>query len=182
LKPIFQRQFGKAFYCRQTNIRKENNMPARNELIREYREWITSLKPNIFLTFNFGYPISLEVGGNSVVRFFNRLQRGVYGRNWSNRQTNRHMVAVGFWEHLDSNPHLHIVAKMSKAEWRWLSENGNHAWLEQQKRGQLDFSKIESLEKVLAYIMKEFGGPDSQQRLFTYKAPLNKNDPQKATR
>jgi hypothetical protein len=51
---------------------------------------------------------------------------------------------------------------------------GKHRWLEQQKRGQLDFSKIESREKVISYITKEITKPDSQERMFVYKAPLSK--------
>jgi hypothetical protein len=140
----------------------------------EYRAWLLSLKPNVFLTFNFGYPVSLEIGGGSVRHFFNCLQRGVHGRNWSRRKTDRYMIVVGFWEHVDSNPHLHVIGKMSKKEWRWLLNNGNDLWLDIQKRGQLDFSKIESLKKVISYITKDFNGPDCQERLFIYKAPLDK--------
>jgi hypothetical protein len=73
-----------------------------------------------------------------------------------------------------SNPHCHVVVAASDLEWRWLLNNGKHRWLEQQKRGQLDFSKIESREKVISYITKEITKPDSQERMFVYKAPLSK--------
>ncbi|CAJ0882901.1 hypothetical protein AMST5_03380 [freshwater sediment metagenome] len=148
-------------------------MLARNVLLSECRSWLASFKPNVFVTFNFGYPVSIEVGGSSVLRFFNRAQRGVHGRNWNERKTDRYMIGIGFWEHVDSNPHLHVVAKMSKEERAWLRMNGEDAWVEKQKRGQLDFSKIESRERVISYITKEFSGPDSQERMFAYKAPLD---------
>jgi hypothetical protein len=64
---------------------------------------------------------------------------------------------------------------MSKKEWRWLLNNAEDFWLDIQKRGQLEYSKIVSLKKVISYITKEIGGPDSQERLFTYKAPLDKS-------
>lgn len=148
-------------------------MLSRNALMSEYRDWFASLEPNEFITFNFGYPVSPEVGGGSIRHFFNCLQGGVHGRNWSKRKTKRSMIVVGFWEHIDSNPHLHAVAKMSKKERRWLYNGGDECWLQTQSRGQLDFSKIESRKKVISYVTKEIGGPDSQERLFAYKAPLD---------
>ncbi len=138
------------------------------------REWLATFEPNLFQTFNFGYKVSPEVGGSSIIRFFNRLQRCVHGRNWSKRKTEQPMLVIGFWEHLDSNPHCHVIIRATKEEWRWLLNKGNAFWLEQQKRGQLHFEKIESPEKVISYITKEFAKPDSQERMIVYKAPLNK--------
>jgi hypothetical protein len=149
-------------------------MLTRKELLRVYRAWLLSLKPNVFLTFNFGYPVSPEVGGGSVRHFFNCLQRAMHGRNWHKRKSKHRTIVVGFWEHVDSNPHMHAVVKLSRKERLWLLNHGEDVWLDIQKRGQLDFSEIESLKKVISYIMKEFGGPDSQERLFVYKAPLDK--------
>jgi hypothetical protein len=172
-KTNFQRQrVGQAF---RTDIQTLNGkiMLTRNELLAAYRGWLHSFKPNEFMTFNFGYPVSLEVGAGSVRHFFNCLQRGVYGRNWHKRRAKRSMIVGGFWEHLDSNPHLHAVVKISKKERQWLSKNGEELWLEIQTRGQLDFSEIKSRKKVISYITKEVAGPDSQERLFTYKAPLD---------
>jgi hypothetical protein len=143
-------------------------MLTRTALLSEYREWLISVKPNEFITFNFGYPVSPEVGGGSIKHFFNCLQRAVHGRNWNTRKSKCSMIVVGFWEHIDSNPHLHAVAKMSKKERRWLYKSGEERWLEIQDRGQLDFSKIESRKKVTSYITKELSGPDSQERMFAY--------------
>jgi hypothetical protein len=175
IKTYFSNAKSQGVLLPTNTIRKGNTMLTRNVLLGEHRDWLASLKPNVFLTFNFGYLISPEVGGDSVIRLFNRLQRGVHGRNWSTRKTERYMIAVGFWEHVDSNPHVHVVGRMSKDERAWLRDNGENAWLERQRRGQLDFSKIVSREKVISYITKDFSGPDSQQRMFTYKAPLNES-------
>jgi len=148
-------------------------MITRNALVREYRDFFASINPNVYPTFNFGYPVSIEVGQGALVHFFNCLQRGVHGRAWHKRITDQPTIALGFWEHPDSNPHCHVVVAASNQEWRWLLNYGNDCWLEQQKRGQLDFSKIDSREKVISYITKEIGKPDSQERLFVYKAPLS---------
>jgi hypothetical protein len=108
------------------------------------------------------------------VHFFNCLQRGVHGRAWHKRKPNQPMIALGFWEHLDSNPHCHGVVAASDQEWRWLLNYGKKCWLDIEHRGQLDFSKIESRAKVISYITKEISKPDSQERLFVYKAPMSK--------
>ena len=44
-------------------------MFASNVPLSEFRAWLASLKPNVYLTFNFGYRVSLEVGGDFIVRF-----------------------------------------------------------------------------------------------------------------
>jgi hypothetical protein len=119
-------------------------MLTRDALLPEYRDFLASINPSVHPTFNFGYPVSIEVGQGSLVHFFNRLQRGVHGRGWYKRNTDQPMIALGFWEHPDSNPHCHVVVAASELEWKGLLNNGKDCWLEQQKRGQLDFSKIES--------------------------------------
>jgi hypothetical protein len=52
-------------------------MLTRSALLPEYRAFLASIDPNVYPTFNFGYPVSIEAGQGSLVRFFNRLQRGV---------------------------------------------------------------------------------------------------------
>jgi hypothetical protein len=37
-----------------------------------------------------------------------------------------------------------------------------------------DYSKIESRERVISYATKEISKPDSQERMFVYKAPLSR--------
>jgi hypothetical protein len=41
-------------------------------------------------------------------------------------------------------------------------------------RGQFNISEIESLRKVLSYVAKEIFVPDSQDKVFVYKAPPSK--------
>ena len=81
------------------------------------------------------------------------------------------MVAVGVWEHLDLNPHCHVLVSASDDEYAWLLKEGNEAWLHLQPRGQFDISKIESPPKVISYITKEIYTPDLLDQLFLYSAP-----------
>jgi hypothetical protein len=83
------------------------------------------------------------------------------------------MIAVGVWEHIDSNPHCHVLISVSADESEWLFGEGNKSWLCLQPRGQFDISEIESPRKVISYITKEIYKADSQDQLFIYQAPLS---------
>jgi hypothetical protein len=83
------------------------------------------------------------------------------------------MLAVGVWEHLNSNPHCHVLVCATDDERSWLLHEGNAAWLALQPRGQFDVGEIESRPKVTRYITKEMCDPDSQDQLFIYRAPLS---------
>ena len=65
------------------------------------------------------------------------------------------MIAVGVWEHLDSNPHCHVLISASDAESAWLLGEGNKSWLWLQPRGQFYIREIEAPRKVISYITKE---------------------------
>ena len=133
--------------------------------------WFGSTKPNLFVTHNFGSRVTMETGVRSLTRFYHRLQRQVHGRNWNKRLTDNPMIVAGVWEHLDSNPHCHVVIAGSDQEKAWLFEQGNDYWLELEPRGQLEFSKIESRPKANSYITNEIYVPNSQDKVFVYKAP-----------
>jgi hypothetical protein len=134
-------------------------------------KWIEALEPNLYVTHNFGFRVSPETGQKSLTRFYNWVQSHVHGRNWNKRYTDQPMVAVGFWEHLDSNPHCHVLVAASDDERSWLLEQGNNGWLTLQLRGQFHIGEIQSLPKVISYITKELYTQDSQDQLFVYKAP-----------
>jgi hypothetical protein len=143
------------------------------DLRREIKNWFESLEPNLYVTHNFGYRVSPETGERSLRRFYNRPQSRVHGRNWYKRVNDQPMVAVGFWEHIDSNRHCHVLISASDDEIRWLLEEGKKSWLWLQPRGQFDIDPIEALRKAISYTTKEIYKPDSQDQLFIYHAPLS---------
>ena len=144
------------------------------DLRRAVQNWLGSLEPQLFATHNFGFLVSPATRERSMRRFYNRLQSQVHGRNWNLCDTDQPMVVVGVWEHLDSNPHCHVLISASDDESAWLWGQGNKSWLWLQPRGQFDISEIESPRRVISYITKEIYEPDSQDQLFVYKAPLSK--------
>jgi hypothetical protein len=144
------------------------------DLREAVNNWFGSLEPQLFVTHNFGFCVSPETGERSLRRFYNRLQSRVHGRNWNRRDTDQPMIAVGVWEHLDSNPHCHVLISSSDDESAWLFGEGNKSWLWLQPRGQFDIREIEAPRKAISYITKEIYTPDSQDQLFVYKAPPTK--------
>jgi hypothetical protein len=146
-------------------------MISRKGLRLSLREWFGSLEPNLYVTHNFGFRAAAETREKSSKRFYNRMQRRVHGRNWNKRETDQPMVAVGVWEHLDSNPHCHVLVAASDDESSWLLGEGNDSWLWLQPRGQFEIGEIELLPRVISYITKELYTQESQDQLFIYKAP-----------
>jgi hypothetical protein len=142
-------------------------------LRRAVKNWFGSLEPQLYVTHNFGYRVSPETGERSLRRFYNRMQRQVHGRNWSRRYDDAPMVAVGFWEHLDSNPHCHVLVAGADREYSWLLHEGSESWLWAQPRGQLEVVRILQPRAAISYITKELYKPDSQDQLFIYQAPLS---------
>jgi hypothetical protein len=144
---------------------------SRIGLRRSLKDWFESLEPNLYVTHNFGFRVAPESRDKSLKLFYNRMQSRVHGRNWNRRETDHPTVAVGVWEHLDSNPHCHLLIAASDDERSWLLEQGNKGWLWLQPRGQFEIGEIEFLPRVISYITKELHTQDSQDRLFIYKAP-----------
>jgi hypothetical protein len=128
---------------------------TRKGLRLSLKEWFGSLEPNLYLTHNFGFRAAAETREKSLKRFYSRMQSRVHGRNWNKRETDQPMVAVGIWEHLDSNPHCHVLVAASDDERSWLLAEGNDSWLWLQPRGQFEIGEIESLPRVFSYVTKE---------------------------
>ena len=147
------------------------------DLRRAVKKWFGSLEPKLYVTHNFGFCVSPETCESSMRRFYNRLQSQVHGRNWNRRETDQPMIAVGVWEHLNLNPHCHVLISASDAESAWLFGEGEKSWLWLQPRGQFDIGLIEAPRKVISYITKEIYKPDSQDQLFIYQAPLSNSTP-----
>ncbi len=157
--------------CSDGEAGKSQPMNIDKVLRRELKNWFGSLEPQLFVTHNFGFRVSPETGERSLRRFYNRLQSRVQRRNWYKRVNDQPMVAVGLWEHLDSNRHCHVLISASDDESAWLLGEGEKSWLWLQPRGQFDISEIESLPNVISYVAKEIYKPDSLDQLFVYKAP-----------
>jgi hypothetical protein len=148
-------------------------MSIAKELRRAFNEWFGSFEPQLFVTHNFGFRVSPETGQRALIRFYNRMQSQVHGRDWHRRDADQPMVAIGVWEHLNSNPHCHLLVSASDDERAWLLGEGRSSWLWLQPRGQFDIDRIETPRRAISYVTKEIYKPDSQDQLFIYQAPLS---------
>ena len=70
-------------------------------------------------TFNFGYCTGSIAAQSYMTKFFNVAQREVYGRDWAKQYDRVWPIAYGYFEHPDTNPHYHVLAKVDRplADW-----------------------------------------------------------------
>jgi hypothetical protein len=110
--------------------------------------------PNYFLTFNFGYEIRAINADRPMRTFFNVIQRKTYGRDWASQFDRDWPVAYGFLEHADTNPHFHVLARVSFEIGETLQSQGDRIWKGISRRGQLQVEEILSPDRVRSYCTK----------------------------
>ncbi len=137
---------------------------------RAARLWLAEFGPDVFATFNFGYPIRPIDGDRSIKDLLNRIQHEAYGRNWSKRPPVARLVAVGCWEHVEkwSNPHCHVLVRGPELPVRTLLHQGREIWVSLQPRGQLDLGRVQSGHAVSSYVTKRVVSAEHQANLFVY--------------
>lgn len=124
-----------------------------------------------FVTFNFGSKVHPIAGGEKVVRFINVVQDAAYGGRWAKRRGAERVTAIGVWERLDLNPHLHCGLYAPEAVADVIFNQGPELWLRGVARGQLDVERSRSRKRVRNYSTKAIWLPEHQDRLFLYVPP-----------
>lgn len=128
-----------------------------NEARRARAHWLCMLKeltPNYFLTFNFGYAVRSIDADKPMRAFFCALQREAFGRDWASQFSRDWPVAVGFLEHPDTNPHYHVLARISAELASVLESDGQRLWKRIRRRGQLHIEEIRNPDRVHSYCTK----------------------------
>jgi hypothetical protein len=133
--------------------------------------WIGELKPNRFITFNFGYDVRQLDGERHIKHFCNRVMRDAYGRHWPELAGSKWLTLVGFWERLDANlnPHVHAMVRAPKAVAAVLRGPAPSYWKSAVPRGQLDIQELGSApQRAARYITKQVWGKDGLDQLVIY--------------
>ncbi len=124
-----------------------------------------------FITFNFGYAALPASGEREAKHLFNQLQDRAYGGRWAKRRGADRITAVGFWERLDSNAHLHCAVYIPDAVAPYLHEYGPEFWHKSVPRGQCDIRISDDREAVAGYITKKVWQANDLDRMFVYSPP-----------
>jgi len=139
-----------------------------DELRKAYVKWITERKPNFFATFNFERRVG-DVAAQTIIKnFLNRAQRAAYGRRWHNRPDAQKPVAVGFFEHAETNPHYHVLIHADPKMRQVLRQRGEQLWTALAPRGQFHGKPIDYLPGLLKYVTKELQWNDRAGSIFVY--------------
>ena len=139
-----------------------------NEQIREgYIKLIIEKAPNVILTLGAGRSISPITFESKVKHFFNCVQRGARGRNWSKWSAESKPIAIGFNEKPDTNPHMHLAVKL-EPDLIPAFRDAEIIWREIRPAGHYYFNYIEAPEKYARYITKTFYLPTTSDEPFVY--------------
>lgn len=131
-------------------------------------QMIHDIEPTCFITHNFGYQIDPINAETKLKHFYNMADHAVLGRNWNKKPPDQRVCALGYWEHLDTNPHLHVLVRATSEHLEWIERYGPEAWLKCNHRGQLDAGPIRDQARAVRYAFKEAKGRFDSDRLFVY--------------
>ena len=145
--------------------------PTQNQqerLRHAYQELIRHVRPNVFLTFNFGYLIAPLNAHDRMKGFCAALERKAHGRNYTKRGNRHRLLVVGFPERLKLNPHWHAVARVPDSMLIALKTEGEAIWLDWEPRGQLRIEEILDQAAVRSYSTKHLAHRLHVENVFVY--------------
>jgi len=149
---------------------------------RELRTaWIQTIErqaPNYFLTFCFGYQIRSLNADRYMRKFFNALQRKAHGHDWASQFDRGWPIAFGFFEHPDTNPHYHVLARVDPEIGDVLELYGAEIWKKIAPRGQLHVEEVNSPHKVRSYATKRLASRQRFDDVFVYSDTRVKPSPE----
>ena len=146
------------------------NFSARTRVRAAFRQLAADINPNFFLTFDFGYLIKPQAAFPRLKGFCAAIERRSLGRSWYKYQPPDRLVLLAFPERLDLNPHWHAVAHIPEPMVRSLWGYASEIWLKYSPRAQrqLDFSRIDDVEKVISYVTKRTQVTNNLENIFVY--------------
>lgn len=82
------------------------------QLQRAWREFISSTDSQFAMTLNFNRGITLRGAREKFRNYLARLNRRLFGPRWSQRPALESVQAIAIAEHLNSNLHFHVAARL----------------------------------------------------------------------
>ena len=123
-------------------------------LRQAYRQWLSTIGITHFVTFNFGYRVKPMSAFYAMKGLCCRVERMAFGRNYAKHRGNHRLLAIGFPERPNQNPHWHAAIR-SNPDTQWILEfYGPTMWDELEPRGQLWVEPIDDKQKVISYSTK----------------------------
>lgn len=129
-------------------------------------DWISllrMLKDPLAITLVSNHELSLGAMRRCADEFFNRIERNALGARWHRKALQQRLKVVGFFEHLDSNIHLHAAVEapgrapsvLVNGEWTWRCVRPGGSYLCEPITGAWDW-----------YITKDLTPINADERLY----------------
>lgn len=142
---------------------------------KAYIKLINDLQPNRAITLKAGLSCSLETLSSKAQLFFNKVQRHARGRNWARYPADQWPEAVGFFEHVRTDLHLHLAARITADDLRGHFGAAEPIWREVRPAGHYYCESIEDVSAYARYITKEFYRPETRDAAFLYGRADHRN-------
>lgn len=133
------------------------------QLKQSWIRWMGQKKFDLFITLNYNNDATYGRLRSTLKGLLARLDRLFLGRDWCHFPTAQRTKAVAVVEHLDTNPHLHVLMtlptsgrKLPVSEIRRLVED---IWRILVHAGSVNVKSIEEVTGLVRYFAKEFRRP-----------------------
>lgn len=142
----------------------------RNQAHQAWIDFTLSLEPNVVITLDSGLGVNHITFQSTVTHYLNRVQRRAHGRNWAKYPPEQKIRAVGFFEHWDTNLHLHIAANAPDRALRWELGQGAGLWRDLRRAGSHHYDMINCPEDYVSYITKRMNDVKTRDNVYVYGA------------
>ena len=139
------------------------------ELKRAWKDLVIQINPEIELMLGAGLDTTPEIMNRDMTRFFNRVQRQVYGPRWASSPLDRPIAAIGFHEMIEGNHHVHLAASGPDRFFDRIATHGSRIWKATRRAGDFHVDSIRRIEGYSRYITKAARSPRSLEHVFIYR-------------
>jgi hypothetical protein len=155
--------------AKQMQVRSDGAMTFKRhrDIVGGYRQLLDTIGATHFLTFMPTRRVKPETLAKNVTRFFQRLERKSLRRYWYKFTENR-VVAVGFLEKPDTNPHYHVIASIPLVSQAALDEYSEEIWHKLMPAGTLDVQRIRG--NARRYVSKDLHHYWAAENVLIYQA------------
>ena len=129
--------------------------------------FVCQIKPNKVVTLGTGRgPMDPVTFDGRAHDWLNRIERVAHGRSWCRLPSEERLVAVGFFEHIKADIHLHLAINAPTEELRRALTLGEPVWDKLRPRGHYYVDGVESRTGYARYIAKNFYIPATRETPF----------------
>lgn len=144
-------------------------------VIKAHMEFIKTIDPTYFVTFNFNRRLRTLNAQNSIKHFMNSAQREVLGARWYKKPECQRLALIAIPEHIETNLHYHgfLRAGTEVDDVNKWTEDVIHAvfprkWKEVEKKGSINIQRIYDLDECVNYVKKEMWKKENTDSIFMY--------------